>query len=343
MTNSIPSSINFSRVAEMIKGTVVGNADGEISGVQPLELAGPTDLSFFAPRSARNEGYVKQLLLQTRAAAVLVKNPVPELERTQIVVSNPYGAAIVLLKLFHRDSARPTGIHPTAVVAPTAKLEAGVAIGAYAVIGERVEIGANSVIHPHAVIYDDVTIGADCVIHANVVVREFSLIGNDCWLQPGAVVGGDGFGYLPNPQTGHERIPHTGRAVLENRVDLGANATVDRATFGETRIGAGTKIDNLVMIGHNVTIGKNGFLCSQVGISGSVTVGNNVILAGQVGVADHVKIGDNVRAAARTGITGNIEGGQDIGGFPAQTLREWRRETATIRRLSRSKKKTDID
>ena len=259
---------------------------------------------------------------------------------TQIKVGNPLGAIVQIAPLF-RITGQESGIHPTAVVHETAIVADSASIGAFVVIGAHCVIGERTTIYPQTVLYNHVTVGSDGIIHAGAVIREGCILGNDCLLQPGAVVGGEGFGYIPDKTVGHRRIPHIGNVVLEDGVDLGANTTIDRATLGETRIGSGTKIDNLVQVGHNVRIGSRSLLCAQVGISGSCEIGDEVVLAGQAGLADHVKLGDKVRVAAKSGVSSDVEQG-DVAGYPHQEATKWRRTQVAIKYLPELLKKRGL-
>lgn len=320
-------------IAQKLGAEVRGNKEVCLTQIKPLEDATKTDLSFFSPTAKRKTNSLLELARNTQAGALLIPQYEPEIHTTQIITPNPLAAVIALAPLFSRLPEAIPGVHPQAVVGDGVTLGKNVSIGAFAVIGDEVVIGDDTVIHPHVVIYAGASIGKRCILHAGAVIREFVSVGDNCVIQNGVVVGGDGFGYTPNEKGEHQRIPHLGTTVLEDGVDIGANATVDRAMLGETRIGAGTKIDNLVMVGHNVKVGKNNIFCSQVGISGSTKLGNNVVLAGQVGVADHIVIGNNVRAAARSGITRDIAENTDIGGFPAGPSDEWRRQAAITAKL----------
>ncbi len=337
----ISSPISIAEIASKVGGTVHGDGARTISSIRPLEIAEADDLSFFAPTSKRKTVEIFEIAKTTRAAAILVSKHEPAFPCTQIVVGHPLAALVVLAPLF-RKGQLAAGIHPTAVIDPTAAVDPAASVGAYAVIGARSKIGARSAIHPHVVVYTDVEIGADCVIHAGAVIREGCSLGNDCLIQSGAVIGGDGFGYIPDRAVGHRRIPHIGEVILEDGVDLGANTTVDRATFGETRIRKNAKVDNLVMIAHNVKVGERTLLCGQVGISGSTEIGDDVILAGQVGVADHIKIGSKVRAAAKTGIGSDIEDGIDVAGYPHTEASRWRRTQVALRYLPELLKKRGL-
>ncbi len=320
-------------IGQMIGGKVVGNENAIIEGVAPLESAGPSDLTFFDPTAKKKQQDYFQLACSSRAGAILIPEYEPQISATQIVTPKPLAAIIHAASLFHHPPRPAPGIHSTAIVHETAKIGTGAAIGAYCVIGEDCTIGDHAVLHPHVIVYGGAQIGAQCVIHSGAVIREFVRLGADCLIQNGVIVGGDGFGYIPDAKLGHRRIPHAGTVVLEDSVDLGANTTVDRATLGETRIGRAAKIDNLVMIGHNNKIGSCSLLCGQVGVSGSCTIGSQVVLGGQVGVADHITIGDKTRAGAQSGIANDIPGGIDLFGTPAIAAAEHWRAYAALKRL----------
>ena len=325
-------------VAERVGGKVIGDGNIELSSIKPLETAGPKDLSFFAPTSKRNVAELMGRALSCKASAIILPEEHPEIKAVQIVVEHPLVAVVELSPVFYQPPRPSVGVDVSARVAQTAEVASGVSIGAFCSIGDGAVIGEGCVLHPHVVIYPGAVLEAGCEVHSGAVIREYVRVGKGSLIGNGAVVGGDGFGFIPDPKVGHRRIPHTGVTVLEEGVDIGANATIDRATYGETRIGANTKIDNLVMVGHNVKIGSNTLLCSQVGVSGSTTIGNSVLLAGQVGVADHVEIGDKVRAAAKCGVTRSIESNRDVAGFPAMNVMDWRRREAMLRRLPEKKK-----
>jgi len=324
-------SITTGEIAKLLQAELQGSSDVSILSIKPLSEAKPTDISFFSPTSKKRAGELLAQAKVTKAGALIVKEFFSDFSGVQIKVPDPLGAMVDLAPHFKVVVEKP-GIHSTAVVDETASIHPSASIGPYVVIGARTEIGERTVIRSHTSIYEDVSIGTNCLIHAGAIIREGTKIGNNCVFQPGVVVGGDGFGYLPDQKVGLKRIPHIGHVTLEDDVDLGANTTIDRGTFGETRIGVGTKIDNLVQIGHNVLIGARALLCAQVGISGSCQIGNEVILGGQAGVADHLKIGDKVRVAAKCGVTGNVEKG-DVAGYPHQEASAWRRNQVLIRYL----------
>jgi UDP-3-O-[3-hydroxymyristoyl] glucosamine N-acyltransferase len=299
----------------------------EVTGVAGLEKAGPQELSFLT-----NLKYSSQAK-STRAAALLVEPNAPEFPVPTLRVANPYLAFARALEIFHPSRRFPAGVHATAVVSPSAKIGARAHLGAYVVVGEDVVIGEDAVLLPHVVIYPGARIGNRFFAHAHAVVREGCVLGDDVTLQNGAVIGADGFGFAKNADGSWTKILQTGPAVLEDAVEVQANACVDRASVGETRIRKGAKIDNLVQIGHGSTVGENSLLCAQVGLAGSTTVGNNVILAGQVGVAGHLTIGDGAVATAQTGIPSDVAPGAVVSGYPAMDNKAWLRTVAAVNRL----------
>ena len=276
--------------------------DTEITAVAGIEHAGPGQLTFVS-----NPKY-NAAAKTTKASAVIVSEDFPALSTGMLRSQNPYLAWSKAIGLFYQPPRYAPGIHPTAVVHTTAKLGKGAHIGPYVVIDEDVVIGDNAVLLAHVVIYRGVTIGNNFFAHAHTVVREFCRLGDNVVLQNGAVVGPDGFGFAKDDSGRWNKIVQSGNVVIESDVELQANTCIDRASIGETRIGRGTKIDNLVQVGHSCTIGHDTLLISQVGLGGTTEVGNHVILAGQVGVSGHVKIGDGAIAIAQSGIPHDVPG-----------------------------------
>ena len=224
-------------------------------------------------------------------------------------------------------------MHPTAAIAPTARIGVNAHIGAYAVIGDGVTIGDNAVILPHAVFYPHSSAGHNLFAHAHAVIREYCQLGDDVILQNGAVIGADGFGFARQSDGRWYKIVQSGQTVLEDAVEVQANACIDRASIGETRIGAGAKVDNLVQVGHGSMVGSDTLLCAQVGLAGSTVVGKRVILAGQVGVAGHCTVGDGAVATAQSGIPSDVAPGKVVSGYPAIDNRQWLRSVALFNRL----------
>jgi len=305
---------------------VRGDALVEVTRVAGIEEAGPGDLTFVA-----NPKYASRLST-TRATAVIVAPDVAA-ERPSLISRNPYLAYARAAALLHPEPRPAPGVHPSAVVDPTAVVGPDVHVGALAVVGPRARIGARSVIHAQVGLGADVVVGDDCLLHSGVQVREGCRLGDRVVLQNGAVIGADGFGFAKDEEGRYHKIPQRGIVVLEDDVEVGALAAVDRAALAETRIGRGVKIDNLVQIGHSVSIGADSVLAGQVGIAGSTRVGAKVTLAGQVGVAGHLTIGDGVVATAQTGIPNSVDPGKVVSGYPAIDNRDWLKSSAVFSKL----------
>jgi UDP-3-O-[3-hydroxymyristoyl] glucosamine N-acyltransferase len=305
------------------------NADPEteITGLAGIEQAGHGQLTFVS-----NPKY-NAAARTTKASAVIVAENFPVINSGMLRSKNPYLAWAKAIELFYRPPNYVPGIHPTAAVHPTAKLGRNAHVGPYVVIDEGVVIGDNSVLLAHAVIYRGVAIGNNFFAHAHAVVREFCQLGDNVLLQNGVVVGSDGFGFAKNDEAHWHKIVQSGNVVVESDVELQANTCIDRASIGETRIGRGAKIDNLVHVGHSCTIGHDALLCAQVGLAGTTDVGNHAILAGQVGVSGHVKIGDGAIAIAQSGIPHDVPAGAMVSGAPAIDHRLWLKCCAAYARL----------
>lgn len=314
------------------------HADRAISGVRPLDLAGPSDLSFFD-----NPKY-RATFDTTNAGACLVKSDfadkIPK-GVVPLVSKDPYRAYIMVARALFADELKPAalfggrGIASGASVHPEAKLEDGVVADPGAVIGPRAEIGCGTVIGANAVIGMDVRIGRDCVVGAGVSIQ-YALIGDRVIIHPGVQIGQDGFGYVSG-KGGHVKVPQIGRVIIQDDVEIGAGTTVDRGAHRDTMIGEGTKIDNLVQIAHNVSIGRHCIIVAQVGISGSCTIGDYVVIGGQAGLSGHNQIGDGVQIAARSGVMNDIPAGEKWAGAPAKPIREFFREVSALRKLSTGK------
>jgi UDP-3-O-[3-hydroxymyristoyl] glucosamine N-acyltransferase len=314
-------------LAQHLGATLQGDPSAVITGVASIETAGPGDLTFVA-----NPKYAS-LARSTHAAAVLVEPDFAPISAPTLRITNPYLAFARAIELFYQPPAYLPGIHPTAVVSPTARIGVNAHIGAYVVIGDHVTLGDNAILLPHAVIYAHVHAGNNLFLHSHAVVREHCRLGDNVILQNGAIVGADGFGFAKQADGSWYKILQSGPAVLEDSVEVQANACVDRASIGETRIGPGVKIDNLVQVGHGSAVGANTLLCAQVGLAGSTIIGKGVILAGQVGVAGHCTVGDGVIATAQSGIPGDVEPGKVVSGYPAIDNRQWLRVVALVNRL----------
>jgi UDP-3-O-[3-hydroxymyristoyl] glucosamine N-acyltransferase len=306
---------------------VVGDGDLEITGIGPMEQAGPSELTFLA-----NPKYAHKVK-HTRAGAILIAEPVRDLPIASVVSKNPYLDFARALEMFYQPPRPRPGVHPMAVVAPTAVLGEGASIGAFAVIGENVVLGRNAVLHPHVVVYEGAQIGDDFYAHSHAVVREFCRIGNRVTLGNGVVVGGDGFGFAHRPDGSHYKIPQSGITVIEDDVEIQSLSSIDRATIGESRVKKGAIIDSLVQVGHACVVGENDILCAQVGLAGSSVLGKNVVLAGQAGVAGHLTIHDNVVVYAQSGIGGDVKEGAVVSGSPAFEAREWLRAVTAFPKL----------
>ncbi|HET7292352.1 MAG TPA: UDP-3-O-(3-hydroxymyristoyl)glucosamine N-acyltransferase [Vicinamibacteria bacterium] len=318
--------MNLREIAERLGCTLRGDGAVEIRQVAGIESAGPGDLTFVA-----NPKYAAHLA-GSRASAVIVHPETPS-AIPALLTSNPYLAFARAVALLHPEARPAAGVDPSARVDPTAILGHGVHVGALAVIGPGARIGARTVIHPHVVVYPDVRIGVDCRLHSAVQVREGCRLGDRVVVQNGAVIGSDGFGFARDDAGRYEKIPQRGIVVIEDDVEVGALTAIDRAALAETRIARGTKIDNLVQVGHSVTIGEDTVLAGQVGIAGSSHIGSRVTLAGQVGVAGHLKIGDGAVATAQTGIPGDVPSGAVVSGYPAIDNRAWLKASALFAKL----------
>ena len=318
-------------LAAHLGATLHGDPEAEVISAAGIAEAGPGQFTFVA-----NPKYTR-LARTTRATAVVVEPEFEPIAAATLRIANPYLAFARALELFYQPPAYPPGIHPTAVIAPTARIGPDAHIGAYVVIGDHAVLGAHATLLPHVVIYPHACIGSHFFAHAHAVVREHCLLGDHVILQNGVIIGADGFGFArrtaSTPGTAWAKIVQSGRTVLGDHVEVQANSTVDRASIGETRIDAGAKIDNLVMVGHGSSVGEDTLLCSQVGLAGSTRVGSNVILAGQVGVAGHCTIGDGAVATAQTGIPSDVAPGAIVSGYPAIDNRRWLRASAVFRRL----------
>jgi len=269
----------------------------------------------------------------TRASAVIVAENFPAISVAMLRAKDPYLAFARALELFHPVRKYAAGVHPTVVVDASARIGAGAHIGPYVVIGEDVEIGSNAVLLAHVVIYPGAKIGDRFFAHAHSVVRENCVLGNNVLLQNGVVIGGDGFGFAKTAEGKWHKIPQPAPVVIEDDVEVQANSCIDRASVGETHIGRGVKVDNLVQVGHGSQVGEDSLLCSQVGLAGSTEIGNRVILTGQVGVVGHVKVGDNAIVTPQSGVAGDIEAGALVSGAPAVDHRAWLKYSAILPRL----------
>lgn len=333
---TLQAPLHLEEIARRIDGTTHGDGKTVIGAVCPIDPGEPNGLGF---ARANSPTQLAKTLRETRCAAAIVSakalppgftSPIPV-----IAVADPVLAMTNVVPLFFEAAEIADGISPKADVHPSAQIGKNVRIGPFCAVGPRASIADDVVLHPHVVLYPGVTIGARSVLHSGVVIREECTIGADSVIQNGAVIGADGFGYTPDPSRGLVPVPQVGTVVLARGVDVGANTCIDRATLGRTEVRDGTKIDNLVQIGHNTEIGRHSIVCGQVGIAGSCSIGDGVVLGGNVGVADHITIASGARFAARSGVTTDIESKADYAGHPAVPVRRWNRAMAALLKLSK--------
>jgi UDP-3-O-[3-hydroxymyristoyl] glucosamine N-acyltransferase len=331
--------MKLSEVAQKLGCRLEGPPQTEITGIAGIEQAGPGHVTFLA-----NRRYFP-LLKTTRASAVLVEDGIALLRGpglppiAALRTANPYLAFAHAIELFYQAPRYAPGIHATAIIAKTSRIGEGAHIGPYCFIDENAAIGRNAVLHSFVNIYRGAQIGDDFFAHAHAVVREFCHIGNRVILQNGAIVGGDGLGFAKQNDGTWYKMQQSGPAVLEDDVEVQSNACVNRATVGETRIGHGTKLDDLVLVGHASSVGANTMLCGQVGLAGSTKVGNGCILAGQVGTAGHLSVGDGAVITAQSGIPNDVPPRSLYSGYPAVDNREWLKNVAALHRLPELQKR----
>ncbi|MBI1847283.1 MAG: UDP-3-O-(3-hydroxymyristoyl)glucosamine N-acyltransferase [Candidatus Rokubacteria bacterium] len=299
------------QLAEALQATLDGDPTVVVTGVAPLEAAGPEHVSFLTDPRYRAAAQA------SRAAAILVSHDVEDLGRVTLRCKAPRESLIDLLTLFHPPAMVPPGIDPRAVVAAEARVHPTASVGPFAVVGPGAVIGARARLHALVSVAPGAEIGADSVLYEHVVVRERVRVGRRVIVHPGAVIGADGFGFVAD--TGRPRkIPQVGGVLIEDDVEIGANTCIDRGTLGDTVIRAGVKLDNLVQIGHNVEVGENALMAAQVGISGSSRIGRGAVLGGQVGVGDHLTVGDGARVGAQSGVAQDVPPGEKQFGYPAR-------------------------
>jgi UDP-3-O-[3-hydroxymyristoyl] glucosamine N-acyltransferase len=313
-------------IAAQIGAEIVGDASLKLKGFAPADHASSGDLTF-----AENESYFLRAEA-SEAGAILVDGPFASTKKTVLRVPNARVAFARVLPVFYPESVYPSGIHPTAVIAASAVIDATAHIGPYCVVGEKVTIGARSVLQNHVTVGAGSRIGEDANLFPNTTLYPGTVLGNRVRIHSGTVVGSDGFGYVLDKGV-HRKVPQMGNVVLGDDVELGANVTIDRGALGPTTIGRGTKIDNLVQIGHNVSIGDHCLFVSQVGVAGSTKLGNYCVVAGQAGLAGHLKIGNGVTIAAQSGVMRDIPDGQKVLGAPAMHDKDAKRQFIAIQRL----------
>ena len=304
-----------------------GSPEMEISGLNGIEHARPGELTFVS-----NPKYAAAART-TRASAVIVSEDFPAIPAAMLRAKDPYLTFARALELFHRPMRYAPEVHPTVVLHAGAKIGAGAHLGPYVVIDEDVEIGANAVLLAHVVIYRGARIGDNFFAHAHAVVRENCRIGNNVLLQNGVVIGADGFGFAKTSEGRWHKIPQPGPVVVGDDVEVQANSCIDRASVGETRIGRGVKVDNLVQVGHGAKVGEDALLCAQVGLAGSTEIGSKVILTGQVGVVGHCKVGENTIVTPQSGVANDIPARVLVSGSPAVDHKTWLKYSAILPRL----------
>ncbi len=325
--------MKLSEVAQKLGCRLEGSPDIEIRGVAGIEYAEAGQITFLA-----NRRYFP-LLKTTHASAVLIEERIAvERDASQpplaaLRSANPYLAFAHAIELFYQAPRYAPGIHPTAILAKSARIGEGAHVGPYCYVDEDVEIGGNAVLHSFVTIYRGAKIGDDFFAHAHAIVRESCRIGDRVILQNGVVIGGDGLGFAKQKDGTWYKMRQSGPAILEDDVEVQANACVDRATVGETRVGRGAKLDDLVLIGHASRVGANSMLCGQAGLAGSTKIGNNCILAGQVGTAGHLSVGDGSVITAQSGVPNDVPPGSLYSGYPAVDNRQWLKTMAALNRL----------
>jgi UDP-3-O-[3-hydroxymyristoyl] glucosamine N-acyltransferase len=311
-------------IADFLKGEIDGNPDVVVDAVAKIEEGFKGALSFLA-----NPKY-EQYIYSTKSTVVLVNKdfvPTAKIDATLIKVNSAYEAFASLLTLVEKSKPKKKGIHPTAVIEPSAIVGSEVYIGPYAYIGDGCSI------YPHVYVGDSTKIGKNCILYPGVKIYHECLIGNGCIIHAGSIIGSDGFGFAPQSESEFMKIPQIGNVILEDNVEIGANVAIDRATMGSTIIRRGVKIDNLVQIGHNVEVGENTVMAGQTGIAGSTKIGKNCMFGGQVGIAGHLKIGDDTKIGAQAGIGSDVKENSVLLGTPAFDSRQFIRSSVVFKNL----------
>ncbi len=317
------------QIAAFIQGEIIGDENATVHTFAKIEEGIPGALSFLS-----NPKYTSYIY-ETQSSIVLVNKdfvPEKEIKATLIKVDSAYESLAQLMNLYEMSKPKKQGIDPLASIASTAQIGENVYIGPFAVIGENAVVGNNTRIYPHSYVGDSAKVGNDCLLYANVSIYHDCRIGNECILHSGAVIGADGFGFAPTPN-GYDKIPQIGIVILEDKVEIGANTCIDRATMGATVIHSGVKLDDLVMIAHNVEVGSHTVMAAQAGISGSTKIGEWCMIGGQVGIAGHSKIGDKVGLGAQSGIPGNVKSGSQLIGTPPMELKQYFKASVVQRNL----------
>jgi len=330
---------NAAALAGFLKGEIIGDPETKVNTVAKIEEGHPGALSFLA-----NPKY-EHFLYTTKSSIVLVNKslvPSASVNATLIKVENAYEAFASLLQLVDQARPRKQGVHPTAVIEPSATIGRDVYIGPYAYIGENCHIGDECSIYPHVFIGDNSKAGNKCTLYPGVKIYHDCILGNNCVIHAGSVIGSDGFGFAPQSETEFMKIPQIGNVVIEDNVEIGANVAIDRATMGSTLIRKGVKLDNLIQIGHNVEIGENTVMAGQTGVAGSAKIGRNCMFGGQVGISGHLKIADGTKIGAQSGIPGDIKKENTILlGYPAIDYKNFYRSSVVFRQLPELKRKIE--
>lgn len=317
------------QIAAFVQGEIVGDENATVHTFAKIEEGVPGALSFLS-----NPKYTPYIY-ETKSSIVLVnKDFIPEqpISATLIKVNNAYESLAKLMTLYEQSHPKRVGIDPLAYVAPTAKIGKDVYLAPFACVGDGAVIGDGTALHPHATVGANAKVGANCILYAHATVYHDCIVGNNCIMHAGSVVGADGFGFAPSPN-GYEKIPQIGIAILEDNVEIGANTCIDRATMGATIIHKGVKLDNLVQIAHNVEVGANTVMASQVGIAGSTKIGEWCMFGGQVGIAGHITIGDKVNLGAQSGVPGSLKANQQLIGTPPMEMKPYFKSQAIFRKL----------
>jgi UDP-3-O-[3-hydroxymyristoyl] glucosamine N-acyltransferase len=324
--------VTLADLARRLACLLEGDGSIEITRVASLDDAGPGDVTFLS-----NPKYASKLAT-TRASAVIADDQVATAPCAILRTPQPYLTFAAAVGVLTPPESIAPGISPLAAIDPTAVLGPDVAIGPFVSIGARARVGARTVVRPHVAIGRGASVGVDCVIHAHVSIREDVVLGDRVVVQDAAVVGSDGFGFARRPDGSHQKIPQVGRVVVEDDVEIGAQSAIDRPAIGETRIGGGTKIDNLVQVAHGVHIGRNVLLAAQSGIAGSTVLDDDVVMAGQSGATGHVHLGRGAKVGAKSAVTKDVPAGHHVAGIPAGDVEEWREATVLARRLPELRK-----
>ena len=325
------------QIAAFVQGEIVGDENATVHTFAKIEEGVPGALSFLS-----NPKYTPYIY-ETKSSIVLVnKDFIPEqpINATLIKVNNAYESLAKLMTLYEQSHPKRVGIDPLAYVAPTAQIGKDVYLAPFACVGDGAIVGDGTELHPHATVGRNAKVGANCILYAHATVYHDCIVGNNCIMHAGSVVGADGFGFAPTPD-GYEKIPQIGIAILEDNVEIGANTCIDRATMGATIIHKGVKLDNLVQIAHNVEVGANTVMASQVGVAGSTKVGEWCMFGGQVGVAGHITIGDKVNLGAQSGVPGSIKANQQLIGTPPMEMKPYFKSQAVFRKLPDMYKEID--